>query len=105
MVSHEQRISPRYAVNKDCFFFPPKGEKFPCTVNNISATGICLSAHKKLKKDDVIILQFAAKKDMYLTAQVVWELSGEYGLLFLLETSRDIANISYIMNNTVMLSK
>ena len=53
----------------------------------------------------MIILQFAAKKDMYLTAQVVWELSGEYGLLFLLETSRDIANISYIMNNTVMLSK
>jgi hypothetical protein len=75
------------------------GRKIACTLHNISVTGACIISDTPLQTDELITLHVCDEKDIPFRAKVVWQRFKTYGLLFLLESSEDFDNISYVMNN------
>ena len=48
---------------------------------------------------DVVCIKCGRSKDIELKSKVIWKIENQYGLLFIMETSEDFENISYIINN------
>lgn len=97
---NERRKAERIHVVRDYCYYPgEKRKKFPCTAMNISVTGVCIESGKKLTQDDIVFIHIECGKDVAFKSVVVWEMSGTYGLRFMLETNEDFDNISYVMNN------
>ncbi|MCP4134969.1 MAG: PilZ domain-containing protein [bacterium] len=100
MKADERRRDERVDLNKDYYYLPgDSNHEHECVVKNISITGACITAHDKLNADEILFLNIRASKEIVLKAKVVWRTDAEYGLLFLLDTSEEFENISFIMNN------
>lgn len=95
----ERRKGKRIGLTGDYFFTPDNREiRMICAVKNLSVTGACISSVHELAHGQVIYIHIRGKKDIILKAKVAWKLDTQYGLSFLLETSQDFTNISYIVN-------
>ena len=95
----ERRENERISLSRDYFFFPGKEKKkIECMLKNVSITGACIFSKVNIKKDDIIYLHIRGSKEIVLKSKVVWKIGDQYGLLFILDTSQDFDNISYIMN-------
>ncbi len=96
----ERRLSPRFEIGRDYYFFPGHaGTRHTCRVNNISATGACISSETILHKADIILLHIAGISETAFKSEVLWSVEGMYGILFYLDTAEDLENISFVMNN------
>ena len=95
----ERRQSKRVDVIGDYFYYQNDNEnKIRCRLNNISATGACIDSDENIEIDDVIFLHIRGTKNISIKSKAVWKIDNQYGLLFLLDTSKEFDNISYILN-------
>ena len=95
----EKRKTKRFEISGDYFFFPAdKRKKIKCELENISETGACISSDARIKKDEIIYLHIKGSRNILLKSRNVWKIDDQYGLLFLLDTSQEFENISYIIN-------
>ncbi len=98
-MDEERRHSKRLDVIGDYFYYQDDNEKkIRCRLNNISATGACIDSVQKIKIDDVIFLHIRGTRNISIKSKAVWKIENQYGLLFLLDTSKEFDNISYILN-------
>lgn len=70
-----------------------------CTLKNVSVTGACIVSGGSLGTGDIISLYLESGAGRALKSRVVWKVSGEYGVEFLLETGEEFETISRIINN------
>lgn len=101
-MSAERRKSTRISIVGDYFYYPGREtKKINCSINNISATGACISSGNIIKNNEIIFLHIKGTKNIVLKSKTVWKIDDQYGLLFLLDTTEEFENISYIMNNVI----
>lgn len=101
----ERRINRRFSLKDNYYYVKEKSrKKIPCLLENISITGACIISESPLTANDIIMLHFPMPREINIKSQIVWEKTTEYGLLFVLDTSEDFENISYIMNNRGLLA-
>ncbi len=95
----DRRTSRRIDVIGDYFYYQGNNEnKIKCKLNNISATGACIDSDENIKIDDIIFLHIRGTKNISIKSKAVWKIENQYGLLFLLDNSKEFDNISYILN-------
>ena len=100
-MSKERRKSKRVDISVDYYYYPEnKRRKIKCILKNISVTGACIISEENINvcKDNILFLHIRSTKGIELKSKAVWKIDNQYGLLFLLDTSRELENISYIMN-------
>ncbi|MCU0821773.1 MAG: PilZ domain-containing protein [Spirochaetes bacterium] len=98
----ERRQNERFDISGDYFYYQgSEAEKINCRLNNISATGACIDSDENIKINDVIYLHIRGTKNIEIKSKAVWKIDNQYGLMFLLDSSREFENISYIMNYVV----
>lgn len=98
-MNSERRNSIRVDLSGDYFYYPgERKRKIKCIIKNISATGACIISDELLINEDVIFLGIRGDSEVILKSKAVWKIDNQYGLLFLLESDEDFANINYIMN-------
>lgn len=97
--SNERRRQSRRHFKGEYFYSSASaGSKIDCTLKNISPTGACIDTEAPLVNGEMIYLHILRDKDVTIKSEVVWKKENVYGVLFHLNTSEDLANISYILN-------
>ncbi len=101
-MTSERRRDKRFDVPGDYYYVQgDKERKIKCKLKNISATGACISSEVDIKNDEIIFLHVRGTKNVEIKSKAVWKIDNEYGLLFLLDTTKEFDNISYVMNYVV----
>jgi len=96
----DKRKNDRINIARHYFYYPKdKKKRIFCELNNISITGACITSSEKIENEDIIFLNFSGNKDITLKSKAVWKINNQYGLQFLLDSSIEFENVSYIMNN------
>jgi hypothetical protein len=96
----EKRNNERIKCDHDYFCSPRSlGNKIDCTLKNISATGACISTNVDLEHQENIILHICRGRDVSINSKVIWKNGTTYGLELQLNTSDDLNNISFVLNN------
>ena len=78
---------------------PDARRKMRCSLKNISVTGACIVSRGRLAAGEVISLYLESGAGRALKSRVVWEIAGEYGVEFLLDSNEEFETISRIINN------
>ncbi len=98
----ERRQNERFEVSGDYYYYQgSETDKIMCRLKNISATGACIDSEEKIKIDDIIFLHIRGTTNIEIKSKAVWKIENEYGLMFLLDSSKEFENISYIMNYVI----
>ena len=98
----ERRNNKRYDISGDYYYYQGfEDEKINCNLKNISATGACISSDKIINIDDVVYLNIRGTEGLEIKAKAVWQIENQYGLQFLLDSSKEFDNVAYVMNYVV----
>ena len=98
----ERRQNERIELSADYYFYQgSEAEKINCQLKNISATGACIDSDEIIKINDILYLHIRGTKNIEIKSQAVWKIENQYGLMFLLDSSKEFENISYIINYVV----
>lgn len=101
-MTEERRQNKRYDVPGDYYYYQGSEEdKIKCRLKNISATGACISSEETIKIDDIIFLHIGGTKNVEIKSKAVWKIDDQYGLQFMLDSSKEFDNIAYIMNYVI----
>jgi hypothetical protein len=98
-ISSERRRQSRQYFKGEYFYSSASaGVRIDCTLKNISPTGACIDTEAPLVNGEMIFLHILREKDVTIKSEVVWKKENIYGVLFHLNTSEDLSNLSYILN-------
>lgn len=98
----ERRQNERFESTGDYYYYQGfESSKINCRLKNISATGACIDSDEIIKIDDIIFLHIRGTKNIEIKTKAVWKIENLYGLMFLLDSSSEFENISYIMNYVI----